>query len=137
MDIFSYIIGYKKGQQSRSRVVEQTIDVYSAPSGTLDSSGNVVASNTLVVTDFIDISSAIAVYRYGSTAGTTFYRYAVYDANKQLLQYTNNTTDYQYETIGDRQNCTRYNIDVDGAKYIRISTNTSYSDLKYAMLVTS
>lgn len=101
--------------------------------GTLKSDGTVESSDTFSVSDYIDIHNAEKVYRYGTTTRYRIEKYAVYDSSHTLLEYHAATTNYEFETYAGRSDVVSYDISNQGAYYIRIVINKSYTALNYAI----
>lgn len=102
--------------------------------GLIRDDGTIDETRTSYITsDYIDISRAVQVYRYGTDSLYKLTGYAFYDENEDFLSYvpSKNITADDFIEIDGKQ-AILYELNTE-AKYMRISKDASYSVLKYAM----
>ena len=113
---------------------EVKIDFENSSVGKLKSDGTVDASSTSWITsDYISLDDVQKVYRYGSTGKYTLGTYALYSANKTLLQFHAQTTAYDFSEFNGRNDVVFYDVDISNAKYIRLSKQPEYTFYVFAL----
>ena len=100
--------------------------------------GNLLPTETSYAsTDYIDLTNITGIYRTGTTTRYTLWRYAFYDAEKNFLGATADTTNYTIETYNNKQvtwlDLTLYPT----AKYIRITYQPARPYTYYAVQSTT
>ena len=109
------------------------IDKTDSVTGKLNIRTGEIESGTATISNFIDISKADRFYR-SSTTTSKFLSddYCLYDKNKNFLAGFAGNTSYTFETIDGHPNCVRYDLNTDGACYIRtkLSANEAFTYYK-------
>lgn len=97
----------------------------------LDENGKLYDLNGYNTSDFIEYGKdVVGIYRTGTEVKFYLFRYAYYDINKQLLEFKNDTTDYDIVDY-DGKRVTWLTNAPEGTKYVRVCYDTARSMYEY------
>nr|DAN89836.1 MAG TPA: GDSL-like Lipase/Acylhydrolase [Caudoviricetes sp.] len=106
------------------------VDFTNGTVGMLNSADTIDATKTdYIVSDYISLDGVRKIYRYGITNKYNLESYCLYDSNKNAIDngFHARTTSYTFEEYEGRKDVVSYDISLTGAKYIRITKDTSIS----------
>lgn len=97
----------------------------------LNNNGELYDLNGYNTSDFIEYGEdVIGIYRTGTEVKFYLFRYAYYDTNKNLLEFKNDTTDYDIVDYNGKR-VTWLTDAPEGTKYVRVCYDTARSMYEY------